>query len=104
MQNPGRFTPGCNSTTTVTLGTVDLGDTNTRYIGSGNVVILTWRLSVNAANTQITLTITQTPSNGTFGTNTGNTTLTWRTNNGVTSPTGNVVAATVTENPAKRNF
>jgi len=97
-------TPNCNSTTTVTLGTVDLDDTNTRYISSGNIVILTGTLSVNAANTQITLTITQTPSNGTFGTNNGNTTLTWTTNNGVTSPTGNVVAATVTESPAKRNF
>ncbi len=97
-------TPNCNSTTTVTLGTVDLGDTNTRYISSGNTVILTGTLSVNAANTQITLTITQTPSNSTFGTNTGNTTLTWTTNNGVTSPTGNVVAASVTESPAKRNF
>ena len=92
---------------TINLGTVNLGDTGTRYVNSGNPVDVNASMaaSVNAAG-QTVITITLGLPNGSLTTVGVNTTLTWNPSSQATNTSGAACAtATVTESGApKKNF
>ena len=59
----------------------------------------------NGSNQSVVTVTLGTNITGSFNnSNNSNTTLNWTTDTGASNANGNVVAATITESPAKRNF